>query len=74
MKKTSTTQKIIENGYIKNYPSFLINNIHYEVMMGSVAYGVSNDMSDVDIYGFCVPPEEIVFPYRKEYICQPPPA
>ena len=31
--------------------------------MGSVAYAVSNDMSDQDIYGFCMPPKELVFPH-----------
>jgi predicted nucleotidyltransferase len=31
--------------------------------MGSVAYGVSGDASDVDVYGFCIPPKEMVFPH-----------
>jgi len=31
--------------------------------MGSVAYGVSSDTSDMDVYGFCVPPKHIVFPH-----------
>lgn len=31
--------------------------------MGSTAYGVSNDMSDMDVYGFCMPPKEMVFPH-----------
>jgi hypothetical protein len=40
------------------------NNIHYECMMGSVAYGVSDDTSDIDMYGFCIPPRHIIFPYH----------
>lgn len=44
-------------------PAFLANNLHYETMMGSVAYGVSSDTSDVDVYGFCVPPKTLVFPH-----------
>jgi len=32
-------------------------------MMGSIAYGVSSDNSDLDIYGFCIPPKEIIFPH-----------
>jgi predicted nucleotidyltransferase len=32
-------------------------------MMGSVAYGVSSDTSDVDVYGFCIPPKDVVFPH-----------
>jgi len=31
--------------------------------MGSFAYGVAGDDSDADIYGFCVPPKEMVFPH-----------
>lgn len=31
--------------------------------MGSIAYGVSNDSSDVDVYGFCIPPKDVVFPH-----------
>jgi predicted nucleotidyltransferase len=31
--------------------------------MGSVAYGVAGDDSDSDIYGWCIPPKEMVFPH-----------
>jgi len=44
-------------------PSFMRNNVHYEVMMGSVAYGVSSDDSDIDVYGFCIPPKSVIFPH-----------
>jgi uncharacterized protein len=44
-------------------PPFLLSNLHFETMMGSVAYGVSSDTSDVDIYGFCVPPKTYIFPH-----------
>jgi len=46
-------------------PKFLPSNTHYEVMMGSVAYGVSSDTSDIDIYGWCIPKKEDVFPHLK---------
>lgn len=46
-----------------NPPIFLKNNVHYEVQMGSVAYGVSNNNSDIDVYGFCIPPKHIIFPH-----------
>lgn len=36
--------------------------------MGSFAYGVSSDTSDMDIYGFHIPPKEIVFPHLTGYI------
>jgi uncharacterized protein len=49
-------------------PSWLADNVHYLTIMGSVAYGVAdtNDTegpSDVDLYGFCIPPVEVVFPH-----------
>jgi predicted nucleotidyltransferase len=46
-------------------PSFLPDSIQYETIMGSVAYGVSNDMSDVDVYGFCIPKKEMIFPHLR---------
>jgi len=49
-------------------PSFLKNNIHFETIMGSNAYGVSSDSSDNDIYGFCIPPKHILFPHISGYI------
>ncbi len=58
----STVQRLTEKGLIKP-PRFLAANVHYETIMGSVAYGVSSDTSDMDIYGFCIPPKELVFPH-----------
>lgn len=43
-------------------PSFLGTNTHYLTRMGSVAYGVSTDNSDQDIYGVCIPPRDYIFP------------
>lgn len=51
-----------------NPPAFLRDCVHYEVMMGSVAYGVSSNKSDVDVYGICIPPKEIIFPHLAGYI------
>lgn len=44
-------------------PSWLAQNLHYLCMMGSTAYGVSSNTSDQDIYGWCIPPKNIVFPH-----------
>lgn len=49
-------------------PSWLPDNMCYETVMGSQAYGCSNDDSDTDIYGFCLPPKSIVFPHTAGYI------
>lgn len=46
-------------------PKWLPQNMHYEVIMGSTAYAVSNDTSDMDIYGFCIPPKEDIFPHLR---------
>ena len=39
--------------------------MQYEVIMGSVAYGVSNDSSDMDIYAFAIPPKGMMFPHLR---------
>lgn len=44
-------------------PKWLPDNTAMLCAMGSVAYGVSGTMSDVDCYGFCLPPKELVFPH-----------
>jgi len=49
------------------YPRF-IKSPEYEVIMGSMAYGVNTDNSDIDIYGFVIPPKDIVFPHLAGYI------
>ncbi len=33
--------------------------------MGSVAYGVSSDTSDMDVYGWVIPPRDEVFPHLR---------
>lgn len=44
-------------------PKWLATNTQYLTIMGSVAYGVSSDTSDMDLYGFAVPPKTDVFPH-----------
>lgn len=46
-------------------PRWLENNVMFEGITGSVAYGVSNDSSDMDIIGFCIPPKDVVFPHLR---------
>lgn len=45
-----------------------LSDIHYEVIMGSVAYGVSNNISDIDVYSFAIPPKEVIYPHLTGYI------
>ena len=58
----SIVDKLTSQGLIIP-PTFLKNNIHYECMVGSIAYGVSSDNSDIDVYGFVIPPKDIIFPH-----------
>lgn len=60
----STTQKLCDLKLISP-PSFLPANIHYEVVVGSMAYGVSSDTSDMDVVGFCIPRKEDIFPHLR---------
>ena len=56
-------RKVIAAGASVSPPSWLPDSLCYESMMGSVAYGVSSDTSDIDVYGVCLPPKEMVFPH-----------
>ena len=58
----SRVDRLIKMGLI-NPPKFLKNTVQYEVVTGSIAYGVSSDNSDIDLYGFCIPSKEVVFPH-----------
>jgi uncharacterized protein len=55
--------KELENKGLIAPPPWLSTNVHLLTIMGSVAYGVSSDTSDMDIYGFCTPKKETVFPH-----------
>jgi len=44
-------------------PPWLSSTTSYLGIMGSVAYGVAGSDSDCDIYGFCIPPKEMIFPH-----------
>ena len=59
---SSRIQEANKKGLIQP-PKWLPDNIHYEVITGSVAYAVSSDTSDMDIVGFCIPPKELIFPH-----------
>jgi uncharacterized protein len=60
----STLQKLTDRGQIKP-PRWLPGNVQYETIMGSVAYGVSSETSDIDVYGWAIPLKEEVFPHLR---------
>ncbi len=51
---------------------WLLTNTHYLTIMGSFSYGVSSDSSDMDIYGFAIPPKERAFPHLQGLYTIPP--
>lgn len=58
----STLHRLADRGLVRP-PRWLPANVQYETITGSVAYGVSADTSDVDVYGWAVPPKVDVFPH-----------
>jgi len=60
----STVARLTDKA-IAHPPRWLPTNTQYETLMGSVAYGVSSDTSDMDIYGFCIPHKDDVFPHLR---------
>lgn len=59
---SSVVKKLHSQGLIKP-PPYVVAGTQYECIMGSEAYGVSQDQSDRDIYGWCIPPRGVVFPH-----------
>jgi predicted nucleotidyltransferase len=55
----------LENQKLLFPPSWLKTNVSYLTTMGSQAYGCNDDDSDLDVYGFCIPPQELVFPHLQ---------
>ena len=62
---SSKTQYLINKGLLKSAPKFIETGVQYEVVMGSIAYGVAEDHSDMDVYGFAIPPRDWVFPHLR---------
>jgi len=66
----SVTQKLHKRGLI-HPPPWLPMNVHYETVMGSVAYGCAdtsvkkNRVADTDVYGFAIPPKDYIFPHLR---------
>tara|TARA_R110000868_G_scaffold9620_4_gene47542 strand:- start:8791 stop:9066 length:276 start_codon:yes stop_codon:yes gene_type:complete len=54
--------KLVEKNLI-HPPTWLPDNTQFLGYAGSAAYGVSGDTSDMDCFGFCIPPRDIVFPF-----------
>lgn len=69
----SNTQKLMDRGLLPQAPAFLRTNTHYETIMGSHAYGVADTsvkdkIPDYDVYGWAIPPKEMIFPHLTGHI------
>lgn len=53
---------------IAHPPKWLPSNVMFEAYVGSMAYGANEDDSDMDLYSFCIPKKEEVFPHLKNEI------
>jgi uncharacterized protein len=60
----STVQRLSDRGLIKP-PRWLPGSVQYETIMGSAAYGVSSETSDVDVYGWAIPQKDDIFPHLR---------
>jgi Predicted nucleotidyltransferase. len=55
----SIVSQLFEHGLISyNFPI----TTEYETILGSHAYGLATETSDIDIFSFCIPPIELIFP------------
>lgn len=64
----SSVIKKLYDKKLLNCFSWIPQNSIREVMMGSEAYGVSNNNSDIDVYAVIMPPKDNVFPWLSGWI------
>ena len=63
----STVDRLAKRG-LHNPPQYVKSNTMYETVVGSVAYGVSDDLSDYDVNGFYIPPTHMLFPHLDGHV------
>jgi len=54
--------KANEHGLLNSPPPFTLTGLQFECVMGSRSYGTSNESSDWDMVGWCIPPEPYLYP------------
>jgi len=50
------------------FDEWIVDNLQYETIVGSQAYGCQTDQSDYDICGFTIPPKQFIVPNLFGYI------
>jgi len=66
-KKVHILQKLSDRKIITVAP-YVAGGCQYLTIMGSYAYGVAETDSDCDLYGFTIPPKDMVFPHLAGHI------
>jgi predicted nucleotidyltransferase len=61
----SIVQRLYDRHQLPALPKFVGASVQYEVLMGSVAYGIAEERSDFDVYAICIPPRDYVFPHLR---------
>lgn len=64
VQSTTMILKQLKSADLLDCEDFVIDNCIFLALTGSVAYGASTDMSDIDIYGLTVPPLPYIYPSK----------
>jgi predicted nucleotidyltransferase len=64
----SINLKTLEQQKLIHPPKWLVDNVHYMTIMGSHAYGTETPESDMDVYGWCIPPKNTLFPWLNNLV------
>jgi predicted nucleotidyltransferase len=64
---SSSVEKLTKRGLI-NPPNDVKSNTMYETIVGSIAYGVADDLSDFDVNGFYIPAAHKLFPTMRGHL------
>lgn len=59
---------MIELSELTTAPDFIKSDTQFLCKMGSHAYGINGPGSDIDIYGFCIPPLQYLLPHTTGHI------
>ena len=58
----------LEKDGLINPPKFLVEGTQYLCAMGSTAYGVAGEKSDLDCYGWTYPDKAVIFPHTAGHV------
>lgn len=61
-------QQLVKAGLCQPEFDFIPDNLCLLSIGGSHAYNTATENSDIDLWGICIPPDEVIFPYEYGYI------